>query len=172
MTRNMALGWWTPVLFALLAGCSNSGTSTPPAKGEEEVREAFASLQGALKAKEADKVWSLLDADSQADAERQATAVRDAYAKADKGGREELEKEMGLPGKELESLKGAGFLKTKRFLGKYDEVPESKVEKAAVQGDKATVNFTEPDGDKEKLSFVREKGGWKVSLPMPKGIQR
>jgi hypothetical protein len=126
-------------------------------------------LQEALKAKDADKVWSLLDADSQADAERAAKAARDAYAKAAPGERAEQEKALGLAGAELTSLKGPGFLKTRRFQGKYDEISESKIDKVVVQGEKAAVNYTEPDGDKEKLTLVREGGRWKVSLAMPKG---
>jgi len=149
-----------------LAGCSE-----PPApdKGEEEVKQAFASLQKALEAKDADKVWQLLDADSQADAERQAKAVREAHAKADDAKRKEMEKELGLSGKELEKLDGAGFLKTLRFLGKYDEIADSKLDKVTVSGAKATVNYTEPDNDKETLTFTKDKSGWKVSLSMPKG---
>jgi hypothetical protein len=169
MTRTPALGWLMGPLLAALVGCSASD-KPPPATGEDEVKKAFASLQEALKAKDADKIWALLDADSQADAERQATAVRDAYAKADKAGREEMEKTLGLGGKELESVKGVGYLKTKRFLGKHDEIADSKLDKVTVAGDKGTVNYTEQDGDKEKLTFTKVKDGWKVSLAIPKGV--
>jgi hypothetical protein len=155
--------------LALIAGCSS--TDKPAGgTGEDEVKKAFASLQEALKAKDADKIWALLDDDGRADAERQATAVRDAYAKADKAGREEMEKSLGLGGKELADLKGVGYLKTKRFLGKHDEIVGSKLDKVTVSGDKATVNYTEEDGDKEKLSYSKAKDGWKVSLAIPKGV--
>jgi hypothetical protein len=33
------------------------------------------------------------------------------------------------------------------------------------------VAYTEPDGDKEKLSLARQDGQWKVSLPMPKATE-
>ena len=66
---------------------------------------------------------------------------------------------------------GKEFLKTKRFHGKYDELPDSKIEKVTVQGDQATIAYVELDGDKEKLILVREQGEWKVSIPMPKGSQ-
>jgi hypothetical protein len=33
-----------------------------------------------------------------------------------------------------------------------------------VDGDKATVFYTEEDGDKEKLSLVRQGGKWKFFL--------
>src|SRR5436305_15192810 len=122
MIRKLpAFVWLAATFLACLASCSPDSPAGPK-KDEEELKQAFASLQEALKAKDADKIWALLDADSQADAERQAAAVRDAYAKADKAGREEMEKSLGLGGKELEALKGVGYLKTKRFLGKHDEI--------------------------------------------------
>jgi hypothetical protein len=171
MTRSLVLvRCLTAVLLVCQVGCAGS-SSSGGGKDEDEVRQTFVSLQEAIKEKDTDKLWSLLDADSAADAERQAEAVRNACAKADEAGRKELEKAMGLPGKELETVRGPGYLKTKRFLGKYDEVPTAKFDKVVVQGEKATVNFTEADGDKEKLSFVREKGRWKVSLPIPKAVQ-
>ena len=45
----------------------------------------------------------------------------------------------------------------------------ARIEKITVQGDRATVNYVEPDGDKEKLGLVKQDGRWKVSVPMPKG---
>lgn len=58
--------------------------------------------------------------------------------------------------------------RTKRFLKKYDEVPQSEIEKVLVQGEHATVHYLEPDGDHEKLVFVRESGQWKAWLVLPK----
>lgn len=136
------------------------------------MKQVFASFQAGLMAKDADKLWSLLDEDSQADAEREAKAIRDAYAKADEAGKKEFEKNLGLPGAELAVLKGQGFLKTRRFIGKYDEVPESKLEKVAVQGNQATISYAEPDGDKEKFTLSRQNGQWRLSVPMPRGVQR
>jgi hypothetical protein len=40
-----------------------------------------------------------------------------------------------------------------------------------VQGDNATLHYLEPDGDKEKLIFLREAGQWKVWLTMPRAGQ-
>src|SRR5262249_42794639 len=141
------------VMFLVaVAGCSNP-TGPTPSKGtqvsdEEQVRQTFAAFQEALKAGDADKLWALLDDDSRADAERIAQTARDSYAKASPAEKADQEKGLGLPGAELAGLKGPGFLKTKRFLGTYDEVPESKLEKVAVKGDTATVGYVEPDGDK------------------------
>src|SRR5579859_5898735 len=42
--------------------------------GEDQVRQAFGLLQKAVKARDADRIWELIDNDSQADAERAARA--------------------------------------------------------------------------------------------------
>jgi hypothetical protein len=156
------------VLGTMAGGCAKPSVSAPAPKGEEEpARQAFVALQTALKAKDADKLWALLDTDSQADAERAAKAVQEAYTKAPADAKAEQEKALGLTGPELAGINGKTFLKTKRFLGKYDEVADSKIEKVTVQGDTATVNYVESDGDKVKLNLVRQGGQWKASLPMP-----
>src|SRR4051812_16424824 len=150
------------VLLVTLTGCS--GPKSDPPKPEGDVRQAFVAVQEALKARDADKVWPLLAAESQADADKAAQAVRDAYAKADAGEKEKQEKALGLPGKELAALKGLGFLKTRVFLELElsKELPTSKIDKVTVQGDQATVDYTEPDDEKEKLTFAREDGKWKA----------
>jgi hypothetical protein len=153
------------VLAGILAGCSGPATG---GKDEEAVRAAFVALQGAIKEKDAEKIWAILDKDSQADAERVAKAVREAFAKATAEEKTKSEKELGLKGDELAALKGVDFLKTKRFLGKYDEIAGSKIDKVTAQGDTGTVNYTEPDNDKEKLTFSKQGGSWKVSLAMPR----
>jgi hypothetical protein len=167
-TRTIGI-WAATAVLSCLAGCSRPAENAAPAKGEDEARATFVAFQQALKAKDADKLWSLLDTDSQADAERKAKAVRDAYAKANPKDRTEQEKTLGLSGAELESLKGVGFLKSKRFLGynKYDEIPSSKIDKIDVKGDRVVVNYVDDDGDKEKLELIREAGKWKVVAPMP-----
>jgi hypothetical protein len=158
------------IFFALSLGCSKT-TDISPVSVEAPVRDTFTALQAALKARDGDKLWKLLDSESRAEAERAAKAVQTAYAKADPKEKSEQEKALGLPGAELAALTAADFLKTKRFHGKYEELSESKIDKVTVQGDKATVAYTEPDGDKEKLTLVRQEGQWSVSLPMPKTSQ-
>src|SRR5262249_2158683 len=96
-----------PACVAAVLGAAAPGT----AGGEEAVRKAFTDFQAALKAKDAAKVWQLLDDDSQADAERSATKLRQDYNKAGPEKKAQLEKLMGLPGPELAKLKGEGFLK-------------------------------------------------------------
>jgi hypothetical protein len=152
-----------PACVAVVLGAAGPVT----AGGEDAVRKAFTDFQAALKAKDAAKVWQLLDGDSQADAERAATKLRQGYNKAGPEKKAQLEKVMGLPGPELAKLKGEGFLKTKRFLAKYDEVPTSKIDRVVVEGTTATVHYTEPDGDKETLRLKELKGKWKLVVPMP-----
>jgi hypothetical protein len=136
--------------------------------GEEEpVRKAFMDFQAAIRDKDAAKVWDLLDAASQKAAERAAKAVKTAYATANADKKAKMEMSLGLPGATLAALNGEGFLKTKGFQGKYHELPGSKIAQVIVQSERATVNYIEEDGDKEKLQFNRQGGKWKVSAPMP-----
>ena len=64
--------------------------------GEDEIRQAFRQLQVAIKGRDADKVWSLIDQDSQMDAERAAKAVKIAYTKAAAKDKADFEKKYGL----------------------------------------------------------------------------
>jgi hypothetical protein len=158
-----------PLVVGLVA-CGCSKPAPPPAGSEEEaVQKAFAVFQEAMKARDGEKLLGLLDSDSRAEAERAAQAIKDAYAKATPTEKGETEKALGLSAAELAVIDAKGFLKSKRFLGKDHEIPDSKFEKATVQGEKATLNYLEQDGDHEKLSYVKQDGQWKVSIPMPKG---
>jgi predicted nucleic acid-binding Zn-ribbon protein len=170
LSRTTQLAWLTCFCAAFAFGCSKT-TDAAPSGDESRVRETFTALQAAMKARDADKLWKLLDSESQADAERAAKAVQAAYAKADAKEKSEQDEALGLPGDQLAGLTAVGFLKTKRFHGKYDELSDSKIDKVTVQGDKAAVAYTELDGDKEKVSLVRQDGQWRVSLPMPKATQ-
>jgi hypothetical protein len=168
--RTLHVGWAGPLLLVLAAGCSKT-TEPPPADQEGAVRERFAELQAVLVARDADKLWVLLADRSRADAERAARGIQEAYSRAGPEAKAEQEKALGLTGAELAGLTGKGFLKTKPFQGKYHEVPDSKIERVEVQGDNATVRYLEPDGDKEKLIFIRQGGQWKVWLTVPKVSQ-
>jgi hypothetical protein len=131
------------------------------------VRARFAEVQAALKVGDADQIWALLADKSHADAERTAQKIQAAYTKAGPEGKAELEEALGLTGAELAGLTGKAFLKGKRFLGRYRDLPGSKIEKVTVGGGNATVSYLEEDGDKEKMLLVREGGAWKVWLTMP-----
>jgi hypothetical protein len=136
--------------------------------GENDIRQAFAALQKAIKARDCDKIWELIDSDSQSDAQRAAKAVKAAYAKLDDKGN--FEKKYGLTAKELSGIDGKLFIKSNRFHGKYYEVPDSKLESIKVKGDTGRLNYLEEDGDKQKFALVREKGQWKFTIPMPKPV--
>jgi hypothetical protein len=148
-------------------GCSKAPDALP-ADEESAVRAQFVAVQGALNSGDADQLWMLLDSKSRADAERAAKAVRATYAKASPAEKAEQEKSLGLSGSELAGLTGRGYLKTRRFEGKYHDMPGSSVEKVVVQGDSATVHYLESDGDHEKAVFVRQDGQWRAWLPMPR----
>jgi hypothetical protein len=166
--------WAGLLVVAFAAGCNNSPTGQTPPSGptpaaeEAAVREQFAALQAAVKARDADRLWGLLSSKSQADAERAATAARSAY---DQAGAEEKARQvasLGLPGAAVAKLTGPAFLQTRRFQGKYGELVEGKISRVDVQGDSATVHWDDDEGDKEKTAFVREGGRWKAWLAMPR----
>jgi hypothetical protein len=171
MNRAAALGWCAAIVVAS-AGCS--GTSGPgTAAGNEEgpVKETFQAFQAALKARDSDKIWALLDKDSQAAAEDRAKTLREHYAQTPDGpARAAQAKALGLQPPELAKLTGPGFLKCDLFLldEKNKELPESRISKPpSVQGDRATVYYVEPDDDKQTLTLVKVDGHWKVSIDMP-----
>jgi hypothetical protein len=132
------------------------------------VRGKFAELQSAIKSRDADKIWALLDARSRIDAERAAKDIQTTYAQAGAEEKAKQEEALGLSRTELAGLNGKGFLKTKRFQSRYHDVPDSTIEKVAAQGESATVYYLEADGDKEKAIFVRQDSQWKAWLTMPK----
>lgn len=152
----------------LAGGCSGPPGPAPAADEEAQVRERFAEFQAAVKAGDADRLWTLLDPKSRADAERAAESVRTSYAAAGAADKAKLEEALGLTGAELTALSGPGYLKTKRFRRKYDEIPESKITRVTAQDGKATVYFDEPDGDHEKALFTRQDGQWRLWLTIPK----
>jgi hypothetical protein len=165
MSRFVSPKGWLVLLLA--AGVAGLLQTVSRAADEDDVRAAFVAFQKALKDKDAGKIWKLLDKTSQTAAERSAKAVQKYYNKADAEKKAKMEKALGLPGDELAKLTGEGFLKTKSFHAKYDEVPGSKIASISVDGDRATVNYVEEDGDKEKMQMKREDGKWKVTAPMP-----
>jgi len=133
---------------------------------EDKVKEAFQAFQAAVKAKDGDKLWDLLDTSSRDAVEKTARTFKDAYAKAKPDKKKELEKNLGLTADELTNLNGKTYLKSNRYYGKYHEVPGSVVEKIAIDDKKATVFYKEEDGDKVQLELVNEDGKWKM-IAMP-----
>jgi hypothetical protein len=135
---------------------------------EDEVKKVFRAFQAALKANDSGKVYALLDSASSRAADRAARYVKSAYTRAADERKKKIVKSLGLPGAALAKLTGKSFLKSKPFRTKYDEVPGSTIRTVVIQGNRATVNYTEEDGDKEKLRLNRQQGKWKVSAPMPR----
>src|SRR5207248_1888460 len=99
-----------------------------------------------------DKIWDLIDSDSQAAATRSAKLVQAAYGKTGDKDKAGFEKRYGLSSKDLTGMTGKLFLKSDRFHGKYHEVPGSKLDAVKVKGDTAKLTYIEEDGDKEKFS--------------------
>jgi hypothetical protein len=136
--------------------------------GEDEIRQAFSALQKAIKTRDPEKIWALIDGDSQSDANRAAKAIQAAFSKA--ADKADYEKKYGLTAKELSDMTGKLFLKSNRFHGKYYEVPDSKFEAVKVKGNTAKMTYIEEDGDREKFALVKQKGLWKFVVPMPKAV--
>jgi hypothetical protein len=172
------------LVLVFVPGCgdrpADPAAPTAPAKSAEEsgpeaektVRGRFKEVQEAVKLRDTNKVWGLLSKKSRAEAEQSARDNRASYEQADPQERTKLDEALGLSGPEVAGLTGPGMLRTKRFLRKYNELPESEVEKVTVQGDTATVYWLEPDGDHEKTVFLREDGQWKAWLWIPRASKQ
>jgi hypothetical protein len=167
------------ILFgAYSIGCT-SKTPEPPKKpgvdakqADAEVAHAFRALQAAIKAKDAETIWDLLAKESQGDAEREAKVVKEAFGKANDKDKAEYEKKLELTARELADITGKLYVKSRRFYGKYHEIPDSKVEKIAVTGESGTVKYIEEDGDKITQEVVREQGKWKFVMAIPKATEK
>jgi hypothetical protein len=163
------LGWASLLCMVVTLGCSSKPGDHPPSADEEgAVRQKFAELRSAIKTRDAEKLWELLDDRSRADAERTAKNIQIAYNQAGAEEKAKQEEALGLSGTELAKLDGKGFLKTKRFQKKYHDLPDGKIDKVDIQGENATVYFLDEEGDNEKAVFVRQDGQWKAWLTMPK----
>lgn len=154
-----------PVIACTL---SVSGLALAQGTADTDVKNAFVALQAALKAKEAARIWALLDSDTQADADKAAKKLKSVYKKASAQEKAEYDKNLGLTAEEFVKLDGQLLLKSKRFLGKFDEISDSKITGVTVQGETATLNYVEADGDKEKVNYTKQNGKWKAALPLPK----
>jgi hypothetical protein len=160
-------GWKAVLCVAFVLGCTKA-PDRPLSDQEAAVRERFAELQWALKNRDTDKLWTLLDSKSQAAAEQAARDIQTVHDKAAVEERVKQEDLLGLTATELAGLTGKGFLKTKRFQKRHDELADSKIDRVVLQGDSATVYYLEPDGDREKTILVRQDDQWKVWLTMPR----
>ena len=157
------------VFAACLIGCQ---PGDDPKKAEEQVKEAFKALQTAIKEKDADKIWNLLDKDSQSDAEREAGAAKEAYGKLADKDKADYEKRLKLTDKELAHMTGKLYVKSEVFYKKHHEIPDSKIDKVSVTGETGILYSIEEDGDKVNFPVVRDKGQWKFSLKIPKAPEK
>lgn len=165
-------------LFAVsLLGCNRAAPVNKGGDGdkksEAEIKTAFASLQAAIKAKDADKVWGLLARDTQKDAERQGKAVQEAFANLPDADKPAYEKKVGLSAKELTEMTGKLYVKSSTFYsGETGEMPGAKLEKVTAAGDSGSVVYKEDDGkgERETRSVVQEDGQWRFVLPVPKAV--
>ena len=163
MDRSTILAFHIVGFFVTLASLPVLFLGLSRGLDEDDVRAAFKEFQQAIKAGDADKIWPLLDKTSQETVEKAAKSLRDGYDKADAKKKAELEKAFGLSADEMAKLTGKVYTKSKRYLGKYNEVPGSKVEKVTVSGEKATIFYVEEDGDKVEMAASRQDGKWKLS---------
>ena len=95
---------------------------------EDDARAAFTAFQASLKSGDPEKMWPLLDTKTQADADKAAAALKTSYGKAKPAEKTALEKAFGLTAAEMTAVSGKVYLKSKRFLGKYHEIPDSKLD--------------------------------------------
>src|SRR5579859_5764166 len=94
------------LLVASVGGCAISNATVPLGAEQEKVKQVFVSFQKVLKDADAEKIWAILEADSQADAERKAETIRDIMATGSDAEKAEMERKLGLPGADLAAVKG------------------------------------------------------------------
>jgi hypothetical protein len=164
--------------LALVAGCARQeAQETKQEKASSEdtaarVKARFGELQAAAKAGDEERLWALLADKSRTDAERIAKEVRSAYAAAGAEGKKRQEESLGLSGKELAELTGKGYLRTKRFRRKANEIAGGEYKKVNVEKESARVSFFDPeDNETEHVQFVREAGEWKAWLSIPRPLK-
>src|ERR1700687_2609469 len=88
-------------------------TANARADDEADVKTVFTTLQAALKAADHEKLWSLLDATTQADADKYAKTVQTSYGKSGDDEKAKLEKSFGLSADEMSKITGKLYLKSK-----------------------------------------------------------
>jgi hypothetical protein len=160
-----------------LAGCTNNAGADKAGnskKSEDDIKQSFTALQAAIKAKDGDKVWTMMSKDAQEDAERQAKAIKEAHTKMSDKEKEEYEKKIAVSVKDLTSFDGKGYVRSKSFFtGEVAEIPDSKFDKVAMSSkDAGTLHYIEDDGkgDKERMSVLREQDQWRFTLNVPKAV--
>jgi hypothetical protein len=139
MMPRYTAAWALALLVVWSAGCPSPTSGVNDSGDKKAVGETFAALQQAVDRRAADQVLALFDEGSRARLERAAKAKSKSLG--------DYLKDDLLP------------------EHPYDEYPEGKLTAVTVRGDTATAEVTEPDGDRYRLTFVREGGRWKVRAP-------
>jgi len=172
------------LLLPAMIGCSQNKSNIAPktaTEGERAVDQAFARLQADIaalqekKQRADDPIWDLLAPESQADAEREAKAVKTAYARLAEKDKANLEKKLALSAKELADMTGKQYVKSQPFLDKYQKLPQSKLGKITITGEKATLEFVQPDKTTVTVNLTRHKSAegqplldkWRFNLEIP-----
>jgi hypothetical protein len=171
------------LLVAGLLGCNTGGDGKKDkdaSDDEKQVKAQFEKLKSALDKRDPDKIWALLDDDSQKDAEKAAEHIKAEFAKADDAKKAEMKKKYIFAGTEKEKLEtpdnldlaaltGKTVLKTAPFHDKYDPIEEADVEKVAIKGEKATVSWKNKESEKGEVIMFKQKGEWRAHLMTPRG---
>jgi hypothetical protein len=162
----------------VLMGCTNpqakapkgsdaemGATASKGADAEAEVRQAFAAFQTAVEKKSGEKMYDLLDEDSRQSADYKAKRLKEMFSKADEKKKKELEDKLKLSAAKLQDLDGKTFLESTLFYnyGDTNELPEvKKLDKVEVKGEKARVEFKDPDDPSktEEVKLVRQNSRW------------
>ncbi len=162
----------------LLAGCTQPASRpATPTGSAAEVAQAFTAFKTAMKERNGDKLYELLDSDGRHDADREAKLIKEKFSKADDKENAALAKRLGLAAEKLQNLTGKGFLASDLFYN-YDEHNEleevKQPENVAVSGNSAKVEFKDPDDQSKmlNLALVREDGQWRFTkVKMPRGVE-
>jgi hypothetical protein len=159
--RGLALA--TIAFAGLLAGCNRGAPLPGDVLGD--VGKAFAAVQAAVAADDADALWDLLSPDGQDELQRQAERFRTDFAKATEEERQRQVAATGLDREHLAKLDGKGLLRSRTFKEKNTaELPQAKLTEVNVtNNDRATVTYKEADGDVKKMPFKKHDGRWKAA---------
>ncbi len=164
---------WAALFLAFLAGCSNAPSKTKDGDADSEIRKSFTGLQAAVKERNGEKLWELLDSESRQDSDRVAKAVKETFVKADASKKQELAKKVGLSEEAMKDLTGKKLLESELFyrFDEHDELPDVKgLDKVEVKGSNAKIAFKDPDKQEVTMQMTlhREEGHWRFQVAIPK----
>jgi hypothetical protein len=157
----------TSMMIIAGIGCSQSTqpSSTLPPPGEtDQVRKAYEDCKKAYVANDGQHLWDLLAGESRAAVQQAIEKIKKNYEKAGSKEKLEQEKNLGLTPYQFANLDGPLYLSLSEFRDRYREVMDNDAEKVRVVDDEAEITYTEPDGSKSKIKFLRQDGRWTIVL--------